>query len=521
MRERLQEWATYFGALGLTLWVAAGILKLLGRAPDPAFIALLALGVLFIALYVYARPAEVRQAVSSRGVRYGSNALVITLAFIGIVGVINFLGSRYTYRWDLTANKSNSLSQETIKVLKGLKEPVKATAFFTPNAQAGQPDVPNRLKLYAAQSDKFTYQFIDPEAQPQIANDYKIQFDGTIVLERGTRRENVLTPDESGLTNALLKVSQDTQPSIYFTTGHGEHSPDDTGTNGYSIVKSALETDNYKVAVLDLKTITATLPADTSGLVIAGPRLPFEPQEVKQVQDYLANGGHVFILADPQVDAGLDSLLAAWGLKLRNDYVIDPKYGFFGQAQVPVIQTYSTHDITKDLTGLSSFFPGIRSMGTVTATITGTTATSLFSSSDQSWGETDFNSIKNQNPQYDAATDTKGPLDLAYAVQGSGDKAGRLIVIGNSTFVTSGTLNARVTVGGQQAQVQSGNGQIFVNAIHWLANQADLISIPPQAPSNTQMFLTGEQSLFVTVTSSLLLPAAMLLIGALVWWRRR
>ena len=521
MRERLQEWATYFGALGLALWVAAGILKILGRVPDQAFIALLVVGVLFFALYVYARPGEVRKAVSSRGMRYGSNAFVVTLAFIGIVGVLNFLGSRYTYRWDLTANKSNSLSDETFKVLKGLKEPVKGTAFFTPNALASQPDVENRLKLYAAQTDKFTYQFIDPQAQPQIANDYKIQFDGTIVLERGTRRENVLTPDESGLTNALLKVSQDTQPSIYFTTGHGEHGPDDTGTNGYSILKSALETDNYKVAALDLKTVTSTLPADTTGLVIAGPHLPFEPQEVQIVQDYLANGGRVFVLADPQVDAGLDSLLGAWGLKLRNDFVIDPKFGFFGQSQVPVIQSYSTHDITKDLTGLSSFFPGIRSMSTMTATITGTTATSLFSSSDQSWGETNFDSIKNQNPQLDAATDTKGPLDLAYAVQGSGDKAGRLVVIGNSTFVTNGTLNARVTVGGQQAQVQSGNGQIFVNTIHWLANQADLISIPPQAPNTSQMFLTGEQSLLLTVTSSVFLPLVMLIIGAIVWWRRR
>ena len=521
MRERLQEWAAYIGALGFALWVAAAILKILGRIQDPALIALLAIGVVLFALYIYARPSQVRAVVTSRGARYGSNALVLTLAFIGIVGVVNFLGTRYTYRWDLTANKSNSLADETIKVLNTLREPVKATAFFTPNAEANQPDVPNRLKLYASQSDKFTYQIIDPQAQPQIANDYKIQYDGTVVLERGTRRENVLTADESGLTNALLKVSQDTQPSIYFTTGHGEHSPDDTGSNGYSIVKSALETDNYKVSVLDLKTITSTLPTDAMALVIAGPQVPFQPQEVQQVMDYAANGGHVFILADPQVNAGLDNLLAAWGLKMRNDYVIDPKYGFFGQAQVPVIQSYSSHDITKDLTGLSSFFPGIRSITTMTATITGTTSTSLFASSDASWGETDLNSIKSQNPQLDATTDAKGPLDLAYAVQGSSDKAGRLVVLGNSNFVTDGTLNARVTVGGQQAQVQSGNGQIFVNVIHWLANQADLISIPPQAQSTSQMFLTGEQSLLLTVATSLLLPAAMLILGAIVWWRRR
>jgi ABC-type uncharacterized transport system involved in gliding motility auxiliary subunit len=519
MRERLQEWAPYIGALGFALWVADGILKILGRIQDQVFIGLLVAGVILFALYIYARPSQVRAVVTSRGARYGSNALVLTLAFIGIVGVVNFLGSRYTYRWDLTANKSNSLADETIKVLKGLQEPVKATAFFTPNAEASQPDVANRLKLYASQSDKFTYQFIDPQAQPQIANDYNIQVDGTVVLERGARRENVLTADESGLTNALLKVSQDTQPSIYFTTGHGEHGLDDTGTNGYSIVKSGLQTDNYKVATLGLETITSTLPSDISALVIAGPHLSFQPQEVKLVQDYLANGGRVFIMVDPQVDSGLDGLLAAWGLKLRNDIILDPKFGLVGQPQVPVIQTYSSHDITKDLTSIGSFFPSIRSMTTMTATITGTTPTSLFASSDASWGETDFNSIKNQNPQFDAATDTKGPLDLAYAVQGSTDAAGRLVVLGNSTFVTNGTLSARVTASGQP--VQTGNGQIFLNSIHWLANQTNLISIPPKAQSTSQMFLTGEQSLLLTVTTSLLLPIAMLILGTIVWWRRR
>ncbi|HEX7593431.1 MAG TPA: hypothetical protein VF429_04595, partial [Anaerolineae bacterium] len=174
-----------------------------------------------------------------------------------------------------------------------------------------------------------------------------------------------------------------------------------------------------------------------------------------------------------------------------------------------------------DLNGLSSFFPSMRSMTTVTATITGTNATALFQSSDASWGETDFTSVMSQTAQYNAATDTQGPLDLAYAVEGSGSKPTRLIVIGNSTFVANGPLNARLTVGGQQAQVQSGNGQLLINSIHWLANQADLIALPPKAAASSQMFLTGQQSLLLQVSTILLLPGAILLLGTLVWLRRR
>ena len=523
MRERLQEWATYFGAVGLALWVVAGILRLLGNQPTERLIALLVIGVIFMALYVYARPAQVRAAVTSRGVRYGSNALVITLAFIGIIVLVNFLGSRYHTRQDLTANKSFTLSPLTVQALKDLKEPVRATGFFTVQGQGNRQTVSDLMREYANVNDQFSYRFIDPEAEPQIANDYKVQFDGTVIFERGARRENALQTDEQGLTNALLKVSQDKQPTTYFTTGHGEHGPEDSGNNGLSLMKGAMEQENYKVTTLDLKSITETLPSDITALIIAGPRQPFDPQEVKVVQDYLAKGGRVLILLDPQVDAGLDGLLKDWGLQTRNDVVYDPKQGFFGQAQVPVVNNYPSHTVTQDLTGMSTFFPGVRSIQTVTPPPAGKTPNPLLTTSDASWGETDLDSVKNQNAKLDDGKDAKGPLTLAFAAEdtSSGSTPARLVVFGNSTFVTNGTLTARITVGGQQSQVQSGNGLLFGNALHWLAGQENLIQIPPKAPNQQPIFLTSEQSAFVFWSTFLLIPAAILILGILVWWRRR
>ncbi len=516
MRERLQEWATYFGAVGLALWVAAGILKILGRVQNEVLIAMLVLGVLFFALYVYARPAEVQKVVSSRGVRYGSNALVLVIAFVGIVGVLNFLGTRYHTSWDLTANKSNSLSDETVKVLKDLKEPVKAIAFYGPdNRQSAQDE----LRLYAAQTDKFTYEFIDPLAQPQIAQQYKVlQSDGTIVLVRGTRNENVFGSDESSLTNGLLKVAQDTQPVLYFTTGHGEHVPDDTTQTGLSAVKPILEGVNFKVNTLNLKTITDTLPSDISALVIAGPRQPFDDQEVKLIKNYFDKNGRIFIMVDPDTQTGLDSFLQSEGLKLQNDVVIDPQLGLQGRPQILLFTNPNSHTITQDLAGFSTIIPTARSIAKTDTPPSGYTLTSLFTTSDASWGETDLAGLKAGKPvQFDQGVDNKGPLDLAYAVEGSGDKPTRMIVIGNSSFIANSTLNSILTGGIQD----SANVQLFINSIRWLASQENLISIPPKSQTTSQLFLTGEQSLFVTVTSSLLLPAAILIIGALVWWRRR
>ncbi len=517
MRERLQEWAVYFGAAGLALWVAAGIFYLLGNQTNQVLIALLVVGLVFIALYVYLRPDQVRAVVTSRGARYGSNALLMTIAFIGIIGVLNFLGARYHVRKDLTENQTLTLSPLTTQVLKDLKEPVRATAFFT--MQSNRQPIQDRLKEYANQTDKFTYRFVDPDAEPQIANDYKIQFDGTVVMERGSRRENVTGTDEQGLTNAILKVSQDKQVTIYFTTGHGEHTIGDTGQNGYSSLKSGLESLNYRVDSIDLRTVTSTLPSDIGALVMGGPRQPFDPAEVKIVKDYLDKGGRALVMVDPQTSPGLDDLLKEWNIKVQNDVVFDPKSGLAGQPQVSIVSNYPNHAITSDLIGIASIFPGSRSLSTDVGAQSSRTPQPLLTTSDLSWGETDFDSIQSQTAKFDEGKDIKGPLTLAYGVEDPGDKAARLVVIGNSSFISNGVLSARLSAGGQA--IQSGNGLFFGNTLHWLAGQENLIQIPPKAPSSHPLFLTGTQGAFLAVSTVLMLPGAILIIGLLVWLRRR
>jgi ABC-type uncharacterized transport system involved in gliding motility auxiliary subunit len=519
MRQKLYEWADYFAALAVALWVAAGILYILKNQPPERLIVLVALGVVCFLVFLYFKFGLVRQAVTSRTARYGSNALVMTLAFIAIIGVLNFLGQRYHYRLDVTANKAFTLSDQTIQVLQNLKEPIQAIAFFTPDNVQGQQDATDRLREYARVTDKLTYRFVDPFAEPQIANDYKVQFDGTVVFERGTRRENTYQLDEQSFTNAILKVSEEQQPTIYFTTGHGEHSPDDSSTDSYSLMKSALEGENYKVQTINLTTLTGTLPSDITALVIAGPRQPLDPGEVKYVKDYLDNHGRVLVMVDPQIESGLDGLLKEWGLGFRNDVVFDPRFGLSGQAQVPLITSYKSHTITKDLTGQSTFFQGARSIQALTGATSSRSPTALFSTSDQSWGETDFASVKAQTAKQDDK-DTKGPLDLAYAVEDQGDKPARLVVIGNSNFVTDSNLRARgVTSSGQQ--ISFGNGLLFFNSVSWLASQETLIAIPAKTQDSRPVFLTGEQTVLVFWSSFLLIPAVILIFGALVWWRRR
>ncbi len=129
IRERLQAWADYFGAVAVALWAATIILFFIGSPSRETLLALAGLGVVFFAVFLFAKFSSVREAVTSRGARYGSNTLLITVAFIGIVALINFLAIRYNYRFDTTENKTFTLSPLTVATLQELKEPINIYAF--------------------------------------------------------------------------------------------------------------------------------------------------------------------------------------------------------------------------------------------------------------------------------------------------------------------------------------------------------------------------------------------------------
>ena len=119
---------------------------MLKSQPNERLIVLVAVGGAFFLLYLYFKFGLVREAVTSRTARYGSNALVMSIAFIAIVGGLNFMGQRYHVRYDATANKSLTLSEKTIQILQDLKEPIQAIGFYTSDNPQGQQDTANRLR---------------------------------------------------------------------------------------------------------------------------------------------------------------------------------------------------------------------------------------------------------------------------------------------------------------------------------------------------------------------------------------
>src|SRR5712691_2605089 len=141
---------------------------------------------LFVALTLNAE--ELRGLLDLRATRYGAGAAVLALLALGVVAFGNAVSYRHGHRWDLTENRRNSLSPQTIQVLRALKMPVSAIAFFRSDTP-GKRTAEDLLNQYASYSGgKFTWRLEDTDRAVALARQYNVDSYGTVVLETGAAR---------------------------------------------------------------------------------------------------------------------------------------------------------------------------------------------------------------------------------------------------------------------------------------------------------------------------------------------
>ncbi len=286
---------------------------------------------------IVAKRREIAAALKRRSTLFSLNSFISVLIILGILSLINFLGYRHNKRFDMTAEKLHSLSDQTLKVLDQIQVPVKAWAFYPGGEYKPAKDL---LIEYRARNKKFEFEFVDPDKQPQVAKKYNVRVYGrfnnpftrisvvygTVVLESDGRTEKIEKQDEEvreeDITNALLRIIKPESKVIYFLTGHGEKSIDESEAEGYSMVKEGLEQERYQVKSLSLVR-EQKVPDDCAVLVVAGPATEPFPEELDKINQYLERGGSLFALLDPPPAAGLRDFLLKWSVEVGDDLILD------------------------------------------------------------------------------------------------------------------------------------------------------------------------------------------------------
>ena len=518
------------GWLGVALVFAAVAIRFLKPEWQQYYNGLAIGGLVCTLLYILSQWREIGQSFSGRQARFGTLAAASVLVVLGILVAINYLSTKHNRRWDLTAARQFSLSDQTKKVLQDLKEPVHIRVFARSEDFRRFHD---RLDEYTYQSKQVSAEYIDPEKRPGIAQQYGVTALGTVVFDYKGRNEKVTNDGEQELTNALIKVVQGRQPKVYFTEGHGEKDTTSADRSGYNGISAALGSDNFVVDKIVLAQMTA-VPADADVVIVAGPKTDFLAPEIDMLRAYLQRGGKLFVMLDPVLKAdqpqptGLQGLLKDWGIDAGNDVVLDVSGmgRLIGTDEsVPVAASYPSHPITENFNLLTAY-PLARSMTPIEGGTNGHTAQKIVETSRSSWAETNLKSLTGGEPAKMDGADKQGPVSLAATVSApapdapapkdpakDGENAPkpetRVVAFGDSDFASNAALGVQ------------GNRDLFLNAVNWLAQQENLISIRPRDPEDRRITLTADQERRIFYLTVLIVPGLVLLAGVQTWWRRR
>jgi gliding motility-associatede transport system auxiliary component len=517
------------GWLGMLLvFVAVGIRFGLPAKEQYAYYLAWA-GLICVLAYTLSQWREIAKMFSRRQAKYGTLAGVSILVVLGILVAINYIGAKQNKRWDLTANKQFSLSDQSRNVLAKLDSPLQIKVFVQ---DAEFDRYRDRLKEYEYASKQVSTEYIDPDKKPSVARQNQVQQYGTIIFDYKGRTERVTSDSEQDLTNGIIKVVSGKQRKVYFTQGHGERDTASSDPTGYNSIAQALGRENYTVEKVVIAQQGA-VPDDASVVVAAGPKIDFFPNEIDALKKYLEKSGKLLLELDPpdKPDSppltNLIALAHDWGFDVGNNVVVD--VSGMGRligtdASVPVVANYPSHPITERFNFLTAF-PLARSITPVSGGVNGHTAQTFVETSARSWAEADIKALLTSGEVSldEAKGDKKGPIPIAAVVSAAAtptdapkpgeDTASkpetRVAVIGDSDFVANSGLGIQ------------GNKDLYMNTIGWLSQQENLISIRPKEPDDRRITLTATQQANIQWLSLLVIPGLIFGSGVYTWWRRR
>jgi ABC-type uncharacterized transport system involved in gliding motility auxiliary subunit len=573
----MRKYINYLLFLGIIIATAGIVAGKVSEKWSPLAIGLSVGGMVILVVWLGLFLKSNKEFWGLRSTEAGTNAIISTVAVIVILGLVNFLAFRYALRIDLTETKLFTLSPQSQEIVANLPQELKVYIFER------QPHPADRklLENYRRQSPKFSFEFVDPQVNLKLTQQFKVQSVGEVYLQFGDKQQLVQTlkPNtrlaEVQLTNAIAKIQRDKQPIIYILQGHGEP-PLQESEGSLSQAVTALEDKGYVVEPLNLAT-NPVIPLDADAIVIATPKRELLLGEVKSIEKYIDQGGNLLIMLNANTKSGLEPLLREWGIILDGRLLVDAS----GTGQIlglgpatTLIVDYGAHPITEDFTNSISVFPLARAI--MTRPVEGVEAIALLITNNQTWAELNLDS---EGVELNLNEDIPGPLDVGVALvrKEQESTAGEAKTPNqeketdtkessnsdnqpkqeqaetpsdneetDSTLPTPPEIKtpeqkqsetaradspkpeAKMVVIGNSNFATNGwfqqqlNGDVFLNSVGWLASDEEkILSIRPKEAKNRRLNLTTQQAGIIGWLALLIVPALGFLAAIITWWKRR
>ena len=462
--------------------------------------------------------------------RSGVYSAAITATAIVLAVLINLVvravPSKYT-EFDLSEAGLYSLSDSSKQIAQELTQDV--TIYYL--CETGNEDqiISKLLDKYASESSHIAWELKDPAVYPTFAAQYGAQdaSSGSLIVVSGDRSVvldasdlydydysdyyttgtySVTFSGENEITAAIYRLTSGEQKHAYYTTNHGEQTLTDTLTD-------ALESQNLSLTALDL--LSSSIPEDCDLLIINDPAQDFASEgslvdEMGLLRSYLSSGGKVLLLTDSYYNTpNLDALMAEFGLSRTEGLIVegDADHSMNGYPYY-LLPDYTNPTETTALDGVNTSRHVLLQMAQgITLTETdGVVAEALLTTS---------NSAYSKAAGYEMTTtekadgDVDGPFTLAAYARNETTEA-------EVIWVNCGNMDNEAVY-----QVIPGNCTFLQGCASSLAGQVSTVLIDSKALEAAPISVSSGQSAVLGLTFIIIIPAALLAVGAAVVILRR
>ena len=469
--------------------------------------------------------------ISKKHIKNGSYTMVMSVIFIAVVIVINMIVSTIPSKYseiDISSQKLYSIGDETKKMLKDLEKDVTIYQI----AQSGSEDenISNLLKKYEDESKHIKVEQKDPVVNPKFVSQYTSDdlSANSLIVVCGDRNKvidynNIYETSidyqtyssqttgfdgEGQITSAIGYVTSENLPVLYTVEGHGEKDMD-------SSIKEDIEKANMDIKSLNLLT-EGTVPDDADCLFIDSPSTDFSSDEKDAIIEYLENGGKAMIFSDYTTEdmPNFDAILENYGVQRTEGVVFEgDKQHYAMQMPYYLVPTINSTDASSEIASagyyvLAPYAQGIKQLDDVRDTVK---IESILTTSDQAYSKTDLNS--NTIEKEDG--DVEGPFDLGVSITESldDDKETQIVYYSTSNLMDSQT----------NQMVSGGNEKLIMESLKWMTDteESASVSIPSKSLEVSYLTITDYDAAFWKICTIALIPGIFLVIGFVVWIKRR
>ena len=448
----------------------------------------------------------------------------LVMAIIAAVFLVR-LANLSTWRYDMTARRLFTLSEQTESIINSIEEPVRIAAIYP----SGREDmmVQALLREYDNLSPLISVEFIDAEREPFRLAAYRLDVaavpNNTLIIQSGERSRMIFSSQlyestiygnlfsgEREITGAIRYVITDELPIIYFVEGHGQTAPE-----RMTRAISELQTAAYQVRTLNFAR-EGRVPEDASILVFVNPMEDLSDEELVFVREYVRFGGNVLLLLDVNFDSDImhmpnfSALSEDFGVRIPQNILIeDDSDHYLAYNQLYIIPVLAPHQITGAIDAQNRLVILPVARGLFRVEEADAELAVLLASSQHSWARFD---LSIQSLEFDES-DFLGPIPLAFAsfvtnTRWGGDEA-RAVIIGNASFIHDGNVEVQ------------GNLDLFINTINFLQGDRAAELIAAREINSPRLMIRGSDFLFFAVIILGVLPLIAFGAAFATWMLRR